>query len=81
MTGGGVKQPDRHFLQRHILRVADLAAVGRVQGGRDIDQRTGEQDGTRPFEQGASLDGDQVGVAGTGADKPDLAGHGELPPE
>ena len=72
---GLIEQPGSHFVERHVLRVADCAAFRGVERGGLIDQRAGVKDGAGLFEQFASLDGDEVGVAGTGADKPDFSGH------
>ena len=75
MATGLIEQPGSHFVERHILRVANFAAFGGVERGSLIDQRAGVKDGAGLFEQFAPLDGDKVGVAGTSADKPDFSGH------
>ena len=75
VAAGLVEQPVNHLFERHVLRIADFAAVGRVQRRCLVDERAGVEDRARLFEQLAALDGDQVGVAGAGADKPDFSWH------
>jgi hypothetical protein len=68
-------QPVGHFVQRHVLRIADLATGGGVKRCCLIDQRAGKKHGPGLLQQLARLDGHQVGIAGAGADKPDFSGH------
>ena len=66
-------QPIGHRLQRHVFGIADFTTGWGVASRGLIDQRTGEQNRTRSFEQGAAFDGDQVRIARACPDKPDLA--------